>query len=129
MGVGDPEIILIRGGYYTDFPNKTDWIAFNPTLARYLGWLPCDAGYFAWQDERGVKMVESLFWQSGNINRFSRGDYETSEGWMVVVNKQALKQLSNLGALYTHKFLVRSFAGNVLDRSHQTYKVTEFNCK
>jgi len=80
MGRHDTEAVLLRGGYYTDFSNKSHWIALNPAFAYFLGWEPSDDGYFAWKDAKGVKMAESIYWQSGNTNMYSRNHYETGEG-------------------------------------------------
>src|SRR5574344_543615 len=89
-GLDDPELIVLRGGYFTDFTNKSHWLAINPTLAFTLGLSPCDDGYFAWKNAKGEKVVESFYWQSGNINASSLSHYETGEGWIVVAKKEIL---------------------------------------
>ena len=126
LGSEDQEIILMRGGYYIDFPNKSQWIAINPALAIKLGWEPCSNGYFAWQNDIGEKMVESVYWHSGNISGFSRSNYEASEGWIVIASKRAIEDLRKVSLLYSHKMVIRSTENNIIDRSHRTYIVTQF---
>ncbi len=126
IGSDDPEIILLRGGYYTDFPNQSKWIAFNPALASFLGWRPCPNNRFAWLNDSSEKMVESVFWRSGNINEFSRDRYEVSEGWMVIASKKAIEDLREVAILYSHKMIMRRMENNLLDTSHRTYRITHY---
>lgn len=126
LGWKDPELILVRGGYYTDFSNKSHWIAINPALAALLELSPCKDGYFAWEDEQGVKMVESVYWQSGNINGSSRNRYEASEGWLVVANPKIMERLSAMEQIYMHKYVMRRMENNPLDTSHYSYVVKKY---
>ena len=126
LGWKEPELILIRSGYYTDFPNKSHWIAINPALAALLELSPCKDGYFAWEDERGEKMVESVYWQSGNINGSSGNRYEASEGWLVVANPKIMEKLITKGQVYIHKYVMRRMENNPLDFSHYAYVVKEY---
>ena len=119
-------MILIRSGYYTDFPNKSHWIAINPALATLLELSPCKDGCFAWEDERGEKMVESVYWQSGNINGSSGNRYEASEGWLVVANPKIMEKLITKGQVYIHKYVMRRMENNPLDFSHYAYVVKEY---
>lgn len=125
LGWKDPELILVRGGYYTDFSNKSHWIAINPALAAFLELSPCKEGYFAWEDERGEKMVESVYWQSGNVNGSSRNRYEASEGWLVVANPKIIEKLLAKEQVYIHKYVMRRMENNPLDTSHYAYVVKE----
>ena len=127
MGYDDPEIILLRGGYYTDFSNKNRWIAINPALAALLGWRPCSDGYFAWQNSAGEMMVESIFWRSGNINGSSRDHYEASEGWLVVASEKALDEICELAELFVHKKIIRRYESDLLDTSHMAYQVKGYD--
>ena len=126
LGWKEPELILIRSGYYTDFPNKSHWIAINPALAALLELSPCKDGYFAWEDERGEKMVESVYWQSGNINGSSGNRYEASEGWLVVANPKIMEKLITKEQVYIHKYVMRRMENNPLDISHYAYVVKEY---
>jgi hypothetical protein len=63
-----------------------DWLAFNPRIARELGWTRCSQGYFAWEHE-GVPMVESIQWIDGHIEHRSRNLHgELAEGWLVLAS-------------------------------------------
>lgn len=125
IGWDDPELILSRGGYYTDFSNKSHWIALNPAFAVMKGLKPCEDGYFAWQDADGEKVVESVYWQSGNINGSPRGHYEASEGWIVTMKKELFEAVCGIDKLYVHKMVLRRYSENLLDTSHKAYRVSE----
>lgn len=125
MGKNDSEVILLREGYYTDFPNKSNWIAINPAMAFSLGWKPSEKGYFSWNNNDGEKMVESIYWQSGNINIFTRSNYEVGEGWIIVASKKAIDAICKISTVYIHKKVQRRRGNDMHDVSHQTYKVEE----
>ena len=122
-GCDDPELILIRSGYYTDFSNKTHWIALNPAFAHWLNLYPCGEGNFAWKNADGIKVVESIYWQSGNINGSSRDHYEASEGWLVVMNKELFETICSKTNVYLHQMVVRRYSENLLDTSHNSYNL------
>ena len=127
MGWDDPEFVLMRGGYFTDFSNRSHWIAINPALACLINLRPCKDGYFAWQNSAGEKVVESIFWQSGNINVFSRHNYEVSEGWLVLAREDILNSIFKKGRLFSHKMVIRRLSDNLLDNSHKAYTIMELN--
>ena len=116
---------MLRDGYYTDFSNKSHWIAINPALAYSLGWEPSGDGYFAWIDANGAKMAESVYWQSGNINMFTRGSFESGEGWFVVVSKEAMAAIAGLATVYVHKKVLRRREAKPADMTHRAYIVEE----
>ena len=124
-GWEDPELILLRGGYFTDFSNKSHWIALNPAFAAYLNLSPCNDGYFAWQNADGVKVVESIYWQSGNINGSARDNYEASDGWIVVMQNELFDAICKKERVFSHKMVIRRYSTDLLDTSHKTYKVNE----
>ena len=107
IGAGDPEIIILREGYYACMHNKQNWIAFNPALAFNLGWTPAEDGYFAWNDSNGNRMVESIFWKSGNVEYRHRSNHETGDGWYVIASQSALEALKKVGNLYVHQHVSR----------------------
>lgn len=107
IGADDPEIIVLRGGYYACMHNKQNWIAFNPALAFYLGWMPADNGSFAWNDANGNRMVESIYWKSGNVEYRHRSNHETGDGWYVLASQSALEALKEVGNLYSHQHVSR----------------------
>jgi hypothetical protein len=80
------------GGYVTP---GSEWLAFNPELARALGWEPSDCGLFAWQSN-GSRMAESIWWADGIVEQTleSYDECEVGEGWVVVVSAAALSDLS-----------------------------------
>lgn len=123
LGEQDPEAVLLRDGYYTDFSNKSHWIAINPALAYSLDWEPSGDGYFAWSDANGAKMAESVYWQSGNINMFTRGSFESGEGWIVVVSKEAMNAIAEMATIYVHRKVLRRREANPADMTHQAYIV------
>ena len=127
MGWDDPEFVLMRGGYFTDFSNRSHWIAINPALACLINLRPCKDGHFAWQNSAGEKVVESIFWQSGNINDFSRHNYEVSEGWLVLAREDILNSIFKKGRLYSHKMVIRRLSDNLSDNSHKAYTIMELN--
>lgn len=127
IGWDDPELILLRGGYFTDFSNKSHWIALNPAFAAYLNLCPCNDGYFSWKNENGMKVVESIYWQSGNINGSARDNYEASEGWMVVMQKELFEVLCKNEQVFSHKMVLRRYSTDMLDTSHKAYVVKEMN--
>ncbi len=63
------------------------WLAFNPLVARALGWTLDDSGLFRWVDAEGRVMVDSVRWQDGSrwLRRHS-GDNEVGYGWRVVAS-------------------------------------------
>lgn len=107
IGADDPEIIVLRRGYYACMHNKQNWIAFNPALAFYLGWMPADNGSFAWNDANGNRMVESIYWKSGNVEYRHRSNHETGDGWYVLASQSALEALKEVGNLYFHQHVSR----------------------
>ena len=125
--VGTPDLILLRGGYFTDFSNKSHWIALNPAFAAYMNLSPCNDGFFAWQNEDGMKVVESIYWQSGNINGSARDNYEASEGWIVVMQKGLFEALCKNEQVFSHKMVLRRYSKDLLDTSHKAYVVKEVN--
>lgn len=107
IGADDLEIIVRRGGYYACMHNKQNWIAFNPALAFRLGWIPADNGRFAWNDANGNRMVESIYWKSGNVEYRHRSNHETGDGWYVLASQSALEALKEIGNLYSHQHVSR----------------------
>lgn len=83
-----------------DFRNPgkvAEWIAFNPVLARQLGWKPNSAEMFAWEDEEGNLMAFSRYWRDGNIEMsVPKHDNEVGEGWYTLISEKALAQLKNI---------------------------------
>lgn len=106
---GGHSIIVIRDHRFDRFDLKSNWIAINPVLARYLGWLPEPNKLFAWKNSKGELMAESIYWANGNIQMSPRKDTEVGEGWFVVVSEIAYKQINSIEQnLFLQKKLVRT---------------------
>lgn len=102
-------IVVIRDHRFNQFNIKSRWIAINPVLARYFGWLPEPSKLFAWKNPLGDLMVESIYWSNGNSNMAPRKDGEVGEGWFVVLSDVGLKEIQSLeNNLFVQKKLTRS---------------------
>jgi hypothetical protein len=93
MGNLSSEIIIIRNHRLENFSLKSNWIAVNPVLCRFLEWEPLDDKLFAWKDKDGNFMVESVYWANGNNYMLPRHDSEAGEGWYIAASDQAIKQI------------------------------------
>jgi hypothetical protein len=68
------------------------WMAFNPELARAVGWTPVDESLFGWADEDGHLMVWSVWWQDGLYQAQPPKFYDdVGEGWAVIGSPRALE--------------------------------------
>ncbi len=95
-------------GYQTRCGN---WLAFNPRIARELGWTRCSEGYFAWECD-GVPMVESIQWIDGCIEHRSRNLHgELADGWLVLASDEAIQSIhARVGELSRFCSLTRRVA-------------------
>lgn len=109
FGNSDFQLILMRGGYFSISSIKMRWIALNPAFALVMGWLPSETGLFAWDDSNGNRMVESVYWQNGNVHGRDRSNYEACEGWLVVASDKALEAIKSIANVYLHKMVQRGF--------------------
>ena len=107
--------LLIRNaarGYYSP---GADWIAFNPVVARNLGWSLATDGMFKWVDSDNLTMVESIWWVDGLI-AFSASEYsseQVGEGWLVLASRPALEAIQReFGPLTRHSIVVRQYNRN-----------------
>lgn len=90
LSSGGRFIIICRNHQFNQFDLKSQWIAINPSLARYLGWIPEYNKLFAWQNSNGQLMAESIYWSNGNFNITPRKDGDVGEGWFVIASDLAL---------------------------------------
>ena len=107
--------VIIRNRTYGFASPGADWLAFNPILARQLGWYPSSEGFFAWTDAEGAIMVESVWWTDGlpELSRVGYESNESGEGWFVLATQSALDAIqSNLGSLYELSEAERRFQGD-----------------
>ncbi len=106
-GISDM-IVVVRDHRYNQFNLKSRWVAVNPDLARFLGWVPEPSKLFGWKDNQGNLMVESIYWVNGNIDMVPRKDSEVGEGWYIVASDDALSLIQKVTPnLYVHKKLMR----------------------
>ncbi|QHV96565.1 NACHT domain-containing protein [Spirosoma endbachense] len=93
-----PSLIIANHGMNLfDTPqNIVTWLAFNPRIAKEMGWHLSDQGVFRWLDIDNTIMVESIFWTDGNtrMNPPHLGS-ETGSGWLTLSSEKAFAQLSS----------------------------------
>ncbi|MDP4183778.1 MAG: ATP-binding protein [Bacteroidota bacterium] len=122
-GVSDM-IVVVRDHRYNQFDLKSHWIAINPDLARFLGWVPEQKKLFGWKDNQGNLMVESIYWANGNIDMVPRKDSEVGEGWYIVVSVEGLSQIQKTEPnLVIQKSLTREKYEETGDQANMVYKV------
>lgn len=118
-------IIVIRDHMYNQFDIKSNWIAFNPDLARFLGWEPEYTKLFAWKNSQGETMAESIYWANGNIQMNPRKDGEVGEGWLVIVSVDGLEQIKSIEkSLFIQKKLRRSKYEDSVPMDNQIFSIT-----
>lgn len=106
----EDNIIIIRDHRFDQFYLKSNWLAINPSLAKYVGWIPEEDKLFAWKDKKGNLMVESIFWTKGNTQMSPPKIHsEAGEGWIVIASEKALKIIQDAsGQLSLEKYIHRS---------------------
>jgi hypothetical protein len=96
---------LVTKNFGRGFDSPGDsWLAFNPGIAREIGWHPADEGLFRWIDADGAVMVESRWWYDGIMDLQPYERDEVGEGWLVVASKEAYKLIRE----YVNQPLVRT---------------------
>lgn len=89
---------------------KYHWLALNPGFAQLMKWSPASDGLFRWVDGNGNTMVESIYWEDGNIWE-PPPHYEsiTGVGWIVLASGEAMKQIRSVNLpLYWESCIVRT---------------------
>lgn len=118
-------VVVRRSGYFYMYTLKETWIAFNPFIAKQLGWRHSDKGMFAWEDEKGNVMAQSFYWRSGNVQRCRNPNSEMGEGWIVAVSIDAYSLIQKIGYTYLHQMVERQNENEDNTESHSTYKITK----
>jgi hypothetical protein len=115
-------LIIVREETHGNFSTASNWIAINPVLARYLGWYPLPGKLFAWADDEGICMIESVYWMDGNIKMQPPHLYsEAGEGWYVMATDHALAEIREVEPyLYQEKFIYRSTENDINSEQHAT---------
>ncbi len=87
-------MVIHHTGIVYDSPGDS-WLALNPAIGEQLGWTLSEQGLFAWVDDNGDVMVESLWWVDGALAQCRRtaSREEVGEGWLVLASEEAAKQL------------------------------------
>lgn len=123
FGNEDSELILIREGYLIPCSRNQIWLAFNPACAKILGWRLSKDGMFVWLDNDGNKMVESVFWQSGNTFYRNRSNQEVGDGWLVLASDKAIATLQSISSIYVHQMDERTLEEESILPMDCEYKV------
>lgn len=118
-------VVVRRSGYFYMYTLKETWIAFNPFIAKQLGWRHSDKGMFAWEDEKGNVMAQSFYWRSGNVQRCRNPNSEMGEGWIVAISIDAYSLIQKIGYTYLHQMVERQNENEDNTESHSTYKITK----
>ena len=101
------------------------WLAFNPSLARHLGWKLARDGMFKWNNAGGETMVESMWWMDGllALSGIGLGHGGVGEGWVTIASKSAIKKIKReFGQLSRRSMASRQFRrdGQLCSRSSQS---------
>jgi hypothetical protein len=79
-----------------DTPGEA-WIAFNPSLAKELGWSSIESvkdSCFRWVNQSGDLVVESLWWNDGLPEQHLRHpSSEIGSGWLVLATQQGFAEI------------------------------------
>ena len=110
----------VTPGYY--YSPGADWTAFNPVIARSLGWSLANDGMFRWVDPNGFTMVESIWWVDGlvTLSASRPSSEEVGEGWLVLASQFALEEIQReFGTLTRQSIVIRQYRsdGEQVDRS------------
>ena len=121
---GGRSVIVVRDHRFGRFDLKSNWIAVNPTLARYLKWTPDPGKLFGWKNSKGETMAESVYWVNGNMQMPARQDGEVGEGWFVIVSNEGLHQINSIEPnLFLQRKVIRTKYEDSHLTSNQIYNV------
>ena len=119
-----PPLVIHYEGLRSDFQSLR-WLAFNPELARELGWSSKSDELFGWEDENGNLMVHSVWWQDGLLQTPPPKFHdEVGEGWVVLATTEALERVQEHIGLPLIQYL-RIEQESVKRKKPGTYKVIE----
>ena len=121
----DNGIILYNG--LSTINKKRNWLAINPLLCKYLNLTYNNKeGSFRWDDKKGNKIVESIYWQVHSTDNYSRNhDSETGYGWYVLLYKEGYSMFKNLvedKELFHHRKISRSMEYNSNRHREEIYE-------
>ena len=103
--------LIIKDSRPTSDSPGHGWIALNPVIGHQLGWKPNVARLFAWENDAGRLMVQSMWWKDGETTVMPpHPDEEVGEGWIVMATNEAVVQLKNdFGILSRLSLVERSY--------------------
>ena len=106
-GSSDYQPLLIHNAAPRFYSPGAGWTAFNPVIARNLGWSLAADGLFKWVDSNHVTMVESIWWVDGLIamSTFGPSSEEVGEGWLVLASQPALEAIQAECGLLTRRLV------------------------
>ena len=88
------QVIAINENRFFSRDLRSSWIAFNAKLAFRLGWLPHATVPLSWVDSSGNLMVESVYWENGNMHLVSKvSEANAGEGWFVNLSDAGMSAL------------------------------------
>ena len=95
------DLIIFNGNEFKhQCPEKIiNWLAFNPIIAIQMGWIYDEGAKdaFRWINEKGIVMVESIYWADGNSCLQPPHLYsESGAGWFVRASLIAFEQLKTI---------------------------------
>jgi hypothetical protein len=75
-----------------------------------MGWQPSESGWFRWINQNNHIVVESVWWQDGAFDLFSRYDHvEVGNGWLVLITEEGFQEIrSRLNTLARGGVIKRS---------------------
>jgi hypothetical protein len=93
---GSSYSVVVRNVTYRFETPGGRWLAFNPALAKYLGWQSAPDGLFRWLDADGRVAAESVWWRDGFAQqRPPHFEDEVGHGWLVRVSASAWRQVAS----------------------------------
>ncbi len=103
---------------------KENWLAVNPMLAMDIGLtLNEKEGNFRWENDKGEIIIESVFWQLGDIgNKAGHHNSESGNGWLVLITREGIDAIINSLAghpLFHYKRIQRNL--DFQQRRYNTY--------
>ena len=118
----DDSNLIIQNSVLFNETRCTNWIAFNPKIAKELEWKLSKDGLFRWIDVTGKTMVESIWWVDGLIDHRSLHFCDVGEGWVVVASTNAFEQIKTLGKLKQKSIIKRTLFGENIEEKESTYE-------
>lgn len=120
-----PSIIIENHNLTIQHSMRSRWIAFNPSLAKFLNWVPDHSKQFGWKDFNGESMIASFYWSNGNLEmRPPKRQSEVGEGWVVLASQSAINKIREAtdSLAFQQKVERSKFADQILVENH-AYRV------